>query len=123
MKAANQLIVAGNIALVAEALNLVEVQGVDVEAAARVLGGGLAGSKVLDAKSGNMIGRSYQPGFRMELHHKDLGIIADAARDADVAAPVSSVAAQLVAAAVAQGDGGLDHSALFKQILRLSGRE
>ncbi|MGH3632163.1 MAG: NAD(P)-dependent oxidoreductase [Sciscionella sp.] len=123
VKAANQLIVAGNIALAAEALNLVEAQGVDIRAAARVLAGGLAGSKVLDAKAENMIERSYQPGFRMELHHKDLGIVAAAVREAGVSAPVAALAAQLVAAAVAQGDGALDHSALFKQILRLSGRE
>lgn len=123
VKAANQLIVAGNIALAAEALNLVEAQGVDVSSAATVLAGGLAGSKVLDAKSANMIERSFQPGFRMELHHKDLGIVAAALRDSDVTAPVATAAAQLVAAAVAQGDGGLDHSALFKQILQLSGRK
>ncbi|MGH3493893.1 MAG: NAD(P)-dependent oxidoreductase, partial [Sciscionella sp.] len=108
VKAANQLIVAGNIALAAEALNLVEAQGVDIRAAARVLAGGLAGSKVLDAKAENMIERSYQPGFRMELHHKDLGIVEAAVREAGVSAPVAALAAQLVAAAVAQGDGALD---------------
>ena len=75
VKAANQLIVAGNIQLLAEAVVFLEAYGVDMEAALRVLGGGLAGSKVLDQKGENMLDRSFQPGFRVELHHKDLGIV------------------------------------------------
>ena len=73
VKAANQLIVAGNIQLLAEAVAFVEAYGVDTEAALKVLGGGLAGSKVLDQKGANMLNRSFQPGFRIDLHHKDLG--------------------------------------------------
>ncbi|SDJ64527.1 2-hydroxy-3-oxopropionate reductase [Actinopolyspora mzabensis] len=123
VKAANQLIVAGNIALVGEALTFLEAQGVDTESAFQVLGGGLAGSKVLDAKNKGMRERSFKPGFRIELHHKDLGILQSAARESGVATPVGSLVAQLMAAAVAQGDGSLDHSGLFRQIARLSGRE
>lgn len=123
VKAANQLIVAGNIGLVAEALMFLEAQGVDTEAGLRVLGGGLAGSKVLQAKGEKMANREFDPGFRLELHHKDMGIAQSAAREVGVATPLGSVAAQLVAAATAQGDGSLDHSGLFRQIAQLSGRE
>ncbi|PRW64670.1 2-hydroxy-3-oxopropionate reductase [Actinopolyspora mortivallis] len=123
VKAANQLIVAGNIALVAEALVFLEAHGVDTESAFQVLGGGLAGSKVLDAKNRGMRERTFKPGFRIELHHKDLGIVQSAARESGVSTPVGSLVAQLVAAAVAQGDGSLDHSGLFRQIARLNGTE
>lgn len=123
VKAANQLIVAGNIALVAEALAFLEAHGVDTESAFQVLGGGLAGSKVLDAKNKGMRERRFKPGFRIELHHKDLGIVQSAARESGVVTPMGSLVAQLMAAAVAQGDGSLDHSGLFRQIARLSGTE
>lgn len=123
VKAANQLIVAGNIQLLAEAVAFVEAYGVDTEAALKVLGGGLAGSKVLDQKGANMLGRSFTPGFRIELHHKDLGIVTSAAREAGVVVPLGAVVAQLMASAVANGDGGLDHSALLRGVLRLSGRD
>ena len=63
VKAANQLIAAGNIQLVAEAIVLLEAQGVDIEAAARALGGGLAGSAVLERKAPDMIARRFRPGF------------------------------------------------------------
>lgn len=122
VKAANQLIVAGNIALLAEAVMFLEGHGVDLRAAVQVLAGGLAGSRVLDQKAQKMLERSYDPGFRVELHHKDLGIVTSAARNANVAIPVSGVVAQLMASAVANGDGHLDHSALFKTIERLCGR-
>ncbi|MDR7302539.1 2-hydroxy-3-oxopropionate reductase [Haloactinomyces albus] len=123
VKAANQLIVAGNIGLVAEALGFLEAHGVDTDSAFQVLGGGLAGSKVLDAKNAGMRARQFQPGFRIELHHKDLGIVQSAARDAGVSTPLGSLVSQLMAAAVAQGDGSLDHSGLFRQIARLNGTE
>ncbi|WP_272943988.1 2-hydroxy-3-oxopropionate reductase [Serinicoccus marinus] len=122
VKAANQLIVAGNIQLVAEALVFLEAYGVDTAAAMDVLGGGLAGSKVLEQKRGNMLDRSFDPGFRIDLHHKDLGIVTSAAREAGVVIPLGAVVAQLMASARAQGDGGLDHSALLRGVERLSGR-
>jgi 2-hydroxy-3-oxopropionate reductase len=122
VKAANQLIVAANIQVVAEALVLLEAQGVDTEAAFDVLAGGLAGSKVLEQKRRNMLDRSFEPGFRIELHHKDLGIVTAAAREAGVAIPVGAIVAQLLGSAKAIGDGGLDHSALLRGVERLSGR-
>jgi len=122
VKAANQLIVAGTIELVAEAIVFLEAYGVDTEAAVAVLAGGLAGNKILDRKGASMLGRQFEPGFRIDLHHKDMGIVTDAARAKGVAIPLGALTAQLVGAVRAQGDGGLDHSALLKGVERLSGR-
>ena len=123
VKAANQLIVAGNIELLAEAIVFLEAYGVDTGAALEVLGGGLAGSTVLNRKGPNMLAREFAPGFRLALHHKDLGIVESAAREAGVVIPLGSVVSQLVAALVARGDGGLDHSGLLKLVTELSGRD
>ena len=122
VKAANQLIVAGNIELVAEAIVFLEAYGVDMEAALEVLGGGLAGSTVLARKGASMLAGEFNPGFRLQLHHKDLGIVQSAAREAGVVIPLGAVVSQLVAAMVARGDGGLDHSGLLKLVQELSGR-
>jgi 2-hydroxy-3-oxopropionate reductase len=123
VKAANQLIVAANIQAVAEAVVFLEAYGVDTQAALEVLGGGLAGSTVLNQKKENMLSRSFQPGFRIDLHHKDMGIVTAAAREAGVVVPLGALVAQLVASARANGDGGLDHSALLRGVERLSGKE
>lgn len=123
VKAANQLIVAGNIQLVAEAIVFLEAYGVDMKAALEVLGGGLAGSTVMARKGAGMLAREFQPGFRLTLHHKDLGIVQSAAREAGVVIPLGAVVSQLVAAMVARGDGGLDHSGLLKLVQELSGRD
>jgi 2-hydroxy-3-oxopropionate reductase len=122
VKAANQLIVAANIQAVAEAVIFLEAYGVDTKAALEVLGGGLAGSAVLNQKKENMLSRSFQPGFRIDLHHKDMGIVTAAAREAGVVVPLGALVAQLVASARANGDGGLDHSALLRGVERLSGK-
>lgn len=122
VKAANQLIVAGTLELLAEAIVFVEAHGVDTGAALKVLGGGLAGSAVLERKGGAMLARDFTPGFRVELHDKDLGIVTTAAREAGVVIPLGAAVAQLVASLRAQGDGGLDHSALLKLVAQLSGR-
>lgn len=122
VKAANQLIVAGHLELLAEAIVFLEAHDVDTGAALEVLGGGLAGSTVLDRKAASMVERSFAPGFRIDLHHKDMGIVTAAARDAGVAIPLGAHVAQLVAALRAQGHGDLDHSALFLLVEQLSGR-
>ncbi|WP_345676480.1 NAD-binding protein, partial [Streptomyces platensis] len=121
VKAANQLIVAVNIQACAEAVVFLEKSGVDLSAALDVLGGGLAGSTVLARKKDNFTTRDFRPGFRIDLHHKDMGIVTDAARTVGAALPVGSVVAQLIASLRAQGDGGLDHSALLRGVERLSG--
>ena len=123
VKAANQLVVGGIYALVSEAIVLMEASGVDAEAGLDVLAGGLAGSRILELKRETMLARQFKPGFRMELHHKDMGIVQAAARDADVSVPVAGLVAQLIAAAQARGDGKLDHSALLRTIEALSGRD
>ncbi|MBY6679965.1 2-hydroxy-3-oxopropionate reductase [Rhodococcus sp. BP-316] len=122
VKAANQLIVAGNIQVLAEAIVFLEAYGVDMRAAVEVLGGGLAGSAVLKQKAQKMLDRSFEPGFRIDLHHKDLGIVGSAAREAGVVTPMGALLAQLMASARANGDGGLDHSALFRGVEQLSGK-
>ena len=123
VKAANQLIVGGTYGLVSEAIVFLEAYGVDTHAALKVLGGGLAGSRILELKGESMLARQFQPGFRIDLHHKDMGIVTSAAREAGVVIPLGSLVAQLIASARANGDGGLDHSALLRVIERLSGRE
>jgi 2-hydroxy-3-oxopropionate reductase len=121
VKAANQMIVAGTLELVAEALIFLEAADVDREPALEVLAGGLAGSRVLDRKAPTMLARRFDPGFRIDLHHKDLGIAMDAARHAGISLPVGSLVAQLMGAARAQGLGALDHSALLVVLEALSG--
>ncbi|MEV4760027.1 2-hydroxy-3-oxopropionate reductase [Micromonospora sp. NPDC049559] len=122
VKVANQLIVAGTIELVAEAIVFLEAYGVDTAAAVKVLAGGLAGNRILDRKAAGMLAREFQPGFRVELHHKDLGNLQAAAREVGVVIPLGAVVSQLMAALKAQGDGGLDHTALLKLVEQLSGR-
>jgi 2-hydroxy-3-oxopropionate reductase len=123
VKAANQLIVAVNIQVVAEAVVFLENAGVDLPAALDVLAGGLAGSTVLNRKKANMVDRQFAPGFRIDLHHKDMGIVTAAARAVEAPLPVGSLVAQLVASARANGDGSLDHSALLRGVERLAGRK
>jgi 2-hydroxy-3-oxopropionate reductase len=121
VKAANQLLVAGIIALVSEALLLIEAAGVDPAPAVRVLAGGLAGNRILDLKAESMLARQFQPGFRIDLHHKDLGNVLAAGRRLDVPLPVTGLVAQLVTAARAQGLGSLDHSALLQVLASMAG--
>ncbi len=122
VKAANQLIVAGTIELVAEAIVFLEAYGVDTATAVEVLTGGLAGNAILTRKAAGMLARRYEPGFRVDLHHKDLGIVTAAAREAGVAIPLGAHVAQLMGSLRAQGHGLLDHTALLLQVEELSGR-
>ncbi len=122
VKAANQLIVGTHIQVLAEALVFLEAYGVDTEAALDVLGGGLAGSKVLEQKRANMLGRAFAPGLphrpAPQGHgHRHLGRPRGRRR-----APVGAIVAQLMASARANGDGGLDHSALLRGVERLAGQ-
>jgi 2-hydroxy-3-oxopropionate reductase len=120
VKAANQLMVGGIIEIVSEALLLLEASDVDRKAAVTVLSGGLAGNRVLELKAAGMLDRQFTPGFRIDLHHKDLGIVLATAREAGVALPVTGLVAQLFVAARAQGLGSLDHSGLMKVLEGLS---
>jgi 2-hydroxy-3-oxopropionate reductase len=120
VKAANQLMVGGIIEIVSEALLLLEASDVDLKAAVTVLSGGLAGNRVLELKAAGMLDRQFTPGFRIDLHHKDLGIVLATAREAGVALPVTGLVSQLFVAARAQGLGSLDHSGLLKVLEGLS---
>ena len=120
VKAANQLIVAANLQGLAEAVVFLEAHSVDMSAAIEVLGGGLAGSTVLRRKSENMLGRSFAPGFRLDLFHKDMGIVQAAAREKGVTMLLGALVGQVIGSLVAQGDGGLDHSAMIKTVDQLS---
>jgi len=120
VKVANQLLVGGIIELVSEALLLIEAAGVDADPAVRVLAGGLAGNRVLDLKAAGMLAREFQPGFRLDLHHKDLGNALAAGRQRGVPLPVTGLVAQLMIAARAQGLGARDHTALLQLLESMS---
>ncbi len=122
VKAANQLIVATTIEVVAEALVFLEAYNVDTQAAVKVLAGGLAGNRILERKAAGMLAREFKPGFRIDLHHKDMGIVQNAAREAGVVLPLGAIVGQLMASMRAQGHGGLDHTGLLKLVEQLSGR-
>jgi 2-hydroxy-3-oxopropionate reductase len=113
VKACNQIVVAINYAAVSEALVLGAKSGVDPDKIVQVLSGGLAASRVLELKGPSMIAHNFTPGFRIDLHRKDLGIALAAARSSAVPVPVSAVVSQLFEALSAAGRGDLDHSALI----------
>lgn len=122
VKAANQLMVAAHLQALGEALVFLAAHDVPLNGALDVLGGGLAGSTVLERKRAAMLAGDFAPGFRLTLHDKDLGIAARSAREAGVALPLGALASDFVRALVARGDGDLDHSALYKLVAELNGR-
>lgn len=115
-KACNQILVAVTIEAVSEALVLASKAGVDPERLIEVLSGGLAGNKVMEVRRRNFLEHDFSPGFKLALHHKDLGIALRTARELDVYVPTTAVVDQMLAALEAAGDGGLDHSALLTVI-------
>jgi 2-hydroxy-3-oxopropionate reductase len=122
VKVANQLIVAVNIQACAEAVVFLEKSGVELATALDVLNGGLAGSTVLTRKKGNFLNREFAPGFRIDLHHKDMGNLLSAARAVGAPMPAASLVADFISALRNAGDGGLDHSALLRNMERLNGK-
>ncbi|HEX5847894.1 MAG TPA: 2-hydroxy-3-oxopropionate reductase [Rubrobacter sp.] len=123
VKAANQIVVALTIEAVSEALVLGSKAGVSPEKILDVLGGGLAGNKVMEVKREKMLGHSFDPGFRVELHHKDLGIALAAGREYGVSLPVTAVVDQMFETLKMLGRGGQDHSALLTLVEESSGHE
>lgn len=115
-KACNQILVAVTIEAVSEALVLASKAGVDPDRLIEVLSGGLAGNKVMEVRRRNFLEHDFTPGFKLELHHKDLGIALRTARELGVYVPTTAIVDQMLAALQAAGDGGLDHSALLKVI-------
>ena len=116
VKACNQIVVALVIEAVSEALVLGSKAGVDPAKIIEVLSGGLAGNKVMEAKKSFFLKHDFDPGFRIELHHKDLGIALAAAREYGVALPVTAIVDQMLEALVARGSGDRDHSAILTHI-------
>jgi 2-hydroxy-3-oxopropionate reductase len=111
-KVANQIIVALNIAAVAEALVLASKAGADPSRVRQALMGGFAASRVLDVHGERMLNHRFAPGFRIGLHQKDLNLALQSGRSLGVALPQTAGAAQLMQACAAQGWAELDHSAL-----------
>jgi 2-hydroxy-3-oxopropionate reductase len=122
-KAANQIVVALTIEAVSEALVLGSKGGVAPEKILDVLGGGLAGNKVMEVKREKFLSHTFDPGFRSELHHKDLGIALSAGREYGVALPVTALVDQMLLSMKKKGWGGEDHSALLRMIEDLSQHE
>ncbi len=122
-KAANQIVVALTIEAVSEALVLGSKGGVSPEKILDVLGGGLAGNKVMEVKREKFLSHTFDPGFRSELHHKDLGIALAAGREYGVALPVTALVDQMLLTMRKKGWGGEDHSALLRVIEDLSQHE
>lgn len=112
VKACNQVMVAINYAAMSEALVLGAKSGVDPEKIVQVLGGGLANSRVLELKGKNAITGQFAPGFRVDLHRKDLNIAMNAGQTTGTPLPVTALVQQFFEALAVAGRGDLDHSAL-----------
>lgn len=113
-KAANQVVVGITIAAVSEALLLGAKGGVAPEKILDVLGGGLAGNKVMEVKREKFLTHNFTPGFRAELHHKDMGIAMSAAREYGLVLPLTAIVDQLFLAMRKKGWGAEDHSGLLR---------
>jgi 2-hydroxy-3-oxopropionate reductase len=122
-KVANQIVVALTIEAVAEALVFAAKAGADPAKVRQALMGGFASSRILEVHGERMIKRTFDPGFRIELHQKDLALALAGGRDLGVALPATALAQQLFSATVAQGGGALDHSAMVKALERLAAIE
>jgi 2-hydroxy-3-oxopropionate reductase len=115
-KVANQIIVALNIAAVGEALVFASKAGADPAKVRQALMGGFAASRILEVHGERMIKRTFNPGFRIALHQKDLNLALQGARQLGVALPQTANAAQLMQSCVALGHGQSDHSALVQAL-------
>ncbi len=122
-KVANQIVVALTIEAVAEALVFASKAGADPAKVRQALMGGLANSRILEVHGQRMIERSFAPGFRIELHQKDLNLALEGAKSLGVALPNTAMTQQLFNACVANGGAKDDHSGLVKALERMAGHE
>ena len=120
-KLANQIIVAVNLTALAEALTLGKKAGLDRELLLTALAGGLAGSKCLEQKKPNYVAGTYNPGFKIDLHFKDLGLIMESAHSLGVPLPTTAVVQELFNAMRVKGRGSLDHSGIITLLEDLAG--
>ena len=122
-KVANQVIVAATIEAVGEALLLASKAGVDAEKVRTALMGGFASSRILEVHGERMTKRTFNPGFRIALHQKDLSLALAGAKEMDVSLPQTASAAQLMQSCAAHGWDQLDHSALVKALEAMAAHE
>lgn len=122
-KIANQIIVSSTIEAVAEALVFVSKAGVDPDKVRRALLGGFAASRVLEVHGERMINRCFEPGFRIELHQKDLNIALDSASALGVSLPNTATVRELFSACLAHGGAKWDNSAIVKILEKLADHE
>ena len=122
-KVANQIIVALNIEAVAEALVFASKMGADPARVRQALLGGFASSRVLEVHGERMLKRTFEPGFRIELHQKDLNLALSNARQAGLALPSTATAQELFNACAAHGGKGWDHSAMVRALELLASHE
>lgn len=120
-KAINQVIVAGTYWAVAEGITLGLKAGMDMDKVVQAVGGGAAGSWGLTNRSGNMIENNYPLGFRVRLHHKDLKIALEAARELGVTLPMAAYVDQIEAGLITRGFGDEDVSAMARSVREQSG--
>lgn len=122
-KLCNQIVVAVNIAGLAEALTLGQQAGVAPERIFEAIKGGLAGSTVMNAKAPMMMDQNFKPGFRINLHIKDLNNVVDAAGTVNSPIPLTQSVLEMMKILRRDGDAGCDHSALLKYYQKLTGEE
>jgi 2-hydroxy-3-oxopropionate reductase len=115
-KVANQIIVALNIQAVSEALVFAARAGADPAKVRQALMGGFASSRILEVHAERMLNGTFNPGFRINLHQKDLNLALTAAKELNVSLPNTAIAQQMFASCAAHGGGELDHSALVLAI-------
>jgi len=115
-KVANQIIVALNIAAVGEALLFASKAGADPAKVRQALMGGFAASRILEVHGERMVKRTFNPGFRISLHQKDLNLALSGAKAMGLALPQTAGAAQLMQVCAANDMAGLDHSALVRAL-------
>jgi 3-hydroxyisobutyrate dehydrogenase len=120
-KVANQVVIAGTYLALGEALTLAAKAGADPQKVVEAIGGGVAGSWIMQNRSGNVLNDTYPLGFRTRLHRKDLGIALDTARTFEVPVPVASLVATIEDGLIAQGLGDEDMSNLARFIRRGAG--
>jgi 2-hydroxy-3-oxopropionate reductase len=112
-----------NLTALAEALTLAAKAGLDIELTLKALGGGLANSRCLEQKTPNYLAHEFKPGFKIDLHYKDLGLIMESARALGVPIPTTAVVQELFNALRVRGGGGLDHSGIITLLESLAGVE
>ncbi|HAT30432.1 MAG TPA: 2-hydroxy-3-oxopropionate reductase [Janthinobacterium sp.] len=122
-KVANQIIVALNIQAVAEALLFASKAGADPAKVRQALMGGFAASRILEVHGERMVKRTFNPGFRIELHQKDLNLALQGAKALGISLPNTATAQELMNSCAAHGLGGMDHSALCRAIEIMSNHQ